>query len=59
VLRADDNLETVKARLATYDEVTRPLLDYYDAAGLLRRVEGSREPEPIYRDIEQIVLAEE
>jgi adenylate kinase len=59
VLRADDNLETVKTRLATYDEVTRPLFDYYEAARLLRRVEGSREPEAIYRDIEQIVLAEE
>jgi len=59
VLRADDNLDTVKARLVTYEAVTRPLLDYYDAAGLLRTVEGSREPEAIYRDIEQLVLAEE
>jgi len=59
VLRADDNLETVKARLATYDEITRPLLDYYRAAGLLRTVDGSREPEAIYQDIEQIVLAKE
>ena len=55
VQRADDNSETVKARLATYDEQTRPLLDYYKNAGLLRSVDGSREPEVIYQDIEQIV----
>jgi len=57
--RADDNLETVKARLATYDGITRPLLDYYRAAGLLRTVEGSRDTEEIYRDIERIVRSEE
>ena len=55
VQRADDNSETVRARLATYDELTRPLADYYQAAGLLRTVDGTREPEVIYQDIEQIV----
>ena len=53
--RADDNPETVRARLATYEEQTRPLLEYYERAGLLRRVEGSRDPESIYQDIEKIV----
>ena len=55
VQRADDNSETVRARLATYDEQTRPLIDYYRSAGVLRSVDGAREPEEIYRDIEQIV----
>lgn len=54
--RADDNPETVKARLATYDEQTRPLLDYYQQAGLLRTVDGQRPTEPIYQDIRKIVL---
>jgi adenylate kinase len=55
VQRADDNPETVRARLATFDEQTRPLIDYYRAAGVLQTVDGTREPEEIYRDIEQIV----
>jgi adenylate kinase len=55
VQRADDNPETVRKRLATFDEQTRPLIDYYRAAGVLRTVDGTREPEEIYRDIEQIV----
>lgn len=55
VQRADDNSETVRARLATYDAQTRPLIDYYKAAGVLRTVNGTREPEEIYKDIEQIV----
>jgi adenylate kinase len=55
VQRADDNPETVRARLATYDEQTRPLIDYYRAAGVLRSVDGTRDPEAIYKDIERIV----
>ena len=53
--RADDNPETVQARLATYERQTRPLLDYYQAAHLLHRVDGTREPDAIYQDIEKIV----
>jgi adenylate kinase len=56
--RADDNAETVKARLATYERQTRPLLDYYHAATLLHVVDGTRDPEAIYRDIEKIVTSD-
>ena len=55
VHRADDNSETVRARLATYEKQTRPLLDYYESKQLLRTVDGNRDTESIYRDIEQIV----
>ena len=53
--RADDNPETVRARLATFDQQTRPLLDYYETSGRLRRVDGTRDPEAIYADIERII----
>jgi len=56
--RADDNLDTVQARLTTYEEQTRPLLDYYKAANVLHVVDGTREPEAIYADIERIVTSE-
>lgn len=57
--RADDNAETVQARLNTYEQQTRPLLDFYQAANLLHRVDGTREPETIYSDIEKIVIGDE
>lgn len=56
--RSDDNLDTVQARLTTYEEQTRPLLDYYKAANLLHVVDGTREAEEIYRDIEKIVTSD-
>jgi len=56
--RGDDNLGTVQARLETYERQTRPLLDYYKTANLLHVVDGTREPEVIYRDIEKIVTSD-
>lgn len=56
--RTDDNPDTVQARLTTYEEQTRPLLDYYKAANLLHVVDGTREPEAIYKDIEKIVTSD-
>jgi adenylate kinase len=55
VQRADDNSDTVKARLATFEQQTRPLIEYYKSAGLLRIVDGAREPEAIYQDVARIV----
>lgn len=58
VHRTDDNAETIKARLSTYDRETRPLLDYYERTNRLRRVDGSRDMEAIYADIEKAVTSE-
>lgn len=55
IQRADDNPETVQARLATFENQTRPLIDYYEEKRLLRRVDGTRDPEVIYADIEKAV----
>ncbi len=35
--RADDSEEKVSVRLATYDELTKPLLDYYEKSGRLEK----------------------
>ncbi len=56
--RADDNEETIRTRLETYERETRPLIDYYEQSGRLRRVDGTRDPEAIYRDVEKIVNGE-
>lgn len=58
VHRADDNVETVKARLETFEEKTRPLIDYYKAKGILHSVDGARTPEAIYEDLARIVSIE-
>lgn len=57
VHRADDTPEKIKVRLATYEQQTQPLLDYYERSGRLRRINGAREPEAIYKDIEKILTS--
>ncbi len=52
--RADDYEEKVKVRLETYDELTRPLLDYYENSGRLTKIDGTGEVEDIYREIERL-----
>ncbi len=55
--RADDTDEKVKVRLATYDELTKPLLDYYEKSERLEKVNGIGDPDDIYNEIEKLVLA--
>lgn len=40
--RADDNAETMKTRLESYEKSTRPLIDYYKASGLYVEVDGTQ-----------------
>ena len=55
VHRADDNEESVATRLATYDELTKPLLDYYQKTGRLHKVDGRGEVETIYGELEKLI----
>jgi adenylate kinase len=53
--RADDNAETVKARLEAYHRQTAPLLPYYAAQGKLRTVDGMAPMEEVARQIEAVL----
>jgi len=41
VVRKDDNPETVTDRLAVYHRETEPLIAYYEAKGILRKIDGT------------------
>ena len=49
--RDDDNEATVLNRLDVYRKQTEPLIDYYDKAGVVVRVDGAQEAEATYNDI--------
>ncbi len=53
--RKDDFEETVATRLATYDELTAPLIEYYAKSGRLVKVEGAGEVEEIYGHLTKLV----
>lgn len=50
--RVDDREGVVATRLATYEELTVPLVEYYSSAGLLHDIDASRTPD----EVEQAVL---
>jgi adenylate kinase len=53
--RSDDNEEKVKVRLATYDEQTKPLLEYYEKSGRLQKIDGTGELEEIYKALDKLI----
>jgi adenylate kinase len=55
IQRADDTAEKIKVRLATYNEQTKPLIDYYEKSGRLHRVDGTKDQETIHREIRNIL----
>src|SRR5581483_3594249 len=56
--RSDDNEETVRKRLAVYEEQTAPLVSYYKAQGKLRTVRGVGAINDIFKNITDIVEAQ-
>jgi len=46
--RDDDREETVRRRLAVYEEQTAPLIRFYEKRGLLRRIPGTGEIQEIF-----------
>lgn len=51
VQRDDDKEETVRNRLAVYDSQTKPLIDFFEARGILKTLDGDRDIAVISQDI--------
>lgn len=53
--RVDDNEESFKNRFQTYIENTSPLLEFYNAAGILKTVSSLNEKNEIFERIESVI----
>lgn len=56
--RPDDNADTIRARLAVYRADTAPILPYYDAQGLVSRVDGMADIAHVTEAIESILASD-
>jgi adenylate kinase len=54
--RPDDNAETMKTRMAAYRAQTEPLLPYYRAEGILKKVDGMAAMDEVYRQIRAVLV---
>jgi adenylate kinase len=57
VLRDDDRAEVVKHRLEEYRDKTKPLIGYYEAQGILQRIDGSRSQDEVHDQIRATLAA--
>ena len=53
--RSDDNERTIVKRFTTYKKETLPILDYYKKQNLLSEIDGMKEIDAIYKEIQQII----
>ncbi|WP_137862273.1 MULTISPECIES: adenylate kinase [unclassified Sphingomonas] len=53
--RPDDNAETVRTRMAEYRAKTAPILPFYDAKGLVRKVDGMADIAEVGAQIDAIL----
>jgi len=51
IQRSDDKEEVVLERLAIYNKVTKPIIDYYTALGVLYRIHGEDNINDIFKSI--------
>ena len=57
VRRADDNRETVAARLEAYHRQTAPIIPHYKAAGILKTVDGMADIDEVARQLDNVLAA--
>ncbi|AST95480.1 adenylate kinase [Shouchella clausii] len=55
IQRDDDKPETVKRRLEVNEKQTKPLIDFYEAKGYLRQVDGNQDMNTVYAEIKAIL----
>ncbi|MCF6139453.1 adenylate kinase [Pseudalkalibacillus berkeleyi] len=53
--REDDNEETVKTRLEVNIEQSKPLLKFFEQKGYLRNIDGNRDIDDVFKDIDRLL----
>ncbi len=54
--REDDSIETVKERIKIYQEQTEPLINFYQKKNLLYAVDGGKEINQVFEEINKILV---
>ncbi|KRT78843.1 hypothetical protein AMK59_7303 [Oryctes borbonicus] len=55
--RADDNVESLKKRFNTYQQETKPVIDYYSSLNLVKRIDATNNAIQVFEDIKNLFRA--
>lgn len=53
--RSDDNIESLKKRIATYNTSTRPVIDHYDKLGLVKTIDASVDVDQVFEVVKKVI----
>jgi UMP-CMP kinase len=49
--RNDDNIDSIRKRLITYEQSTRPIIENFRALGKVREVNSNRQPDEVFTEV--------
>lgn len=52
--RSDDNEESLKKRFVTYINGTMPIIEHYDALGLVRKIDATQTSDQVFEEVSKI-----
>lgn len=55
IKREDDNEDTFQKRFKTYEELTMPLIEYYEGKGNIHYIQSGITPEETFEQIKQVI----
>jgi adenylate kinase len=55
IQRDDDQPDVIRNRLRVYHDQTEPLVEFYDNQGVMRRVDGTRDPTDVHDHIRAVI----
>ncbi len=54
-VRKDDNEDTLRTRLSEYENLTKPVSEYYKNRNILHQIDANKEMDHVYQDILKLV----
>lgn len=53
--RSDDNMESLKKRIHTYNNSTMPIIDHYKALDLVSHLHAEKTPDEVFDDVKKVL----
>lgn len=52
--RSDDNEESIKKRIGTFLNETKPIIDEYDSMNLVKRIDASKKVDDVFHEVKTV-----
>ncbi|XP_064554531.1 UMP-CMP kinase [Drosophila montana] len=55
--RTDDNMDSLKKRIQTYNNDSLPIIKYFESAGQVKTIDASADADKVFQDVERVFVA--